>query len=706
MTQAARVGDAALSSGPDAPPVDPNSNGAAEASTVEARDGSPDVFVNGRAALRVDDGANGAWQASSGSRGVLINGRPAVRAGDATAHATDADGVVLDGSADVFFGDVRPGTPKERPHDRSLAIELTDALGRAIEDVVIDVFCPHQPAARQDAHGSATVSGLCTSSTVTVHKGLQAGTWDDNATQSVPAQATHDIGPAPPSSGGAAAPASSGTHTVVHAPAPGATAPAQQSTHLVRPSGSATVQLTTVHNWVELVYRAFGHDLPTGQLDLALLGVREASLAGAAKKVDTLEKEAGWGDVGEVDYTREHKAPAYNDLLFCAYTDKHVKTRQIVEVFECTVDASPGKHGHLHLPALVEGHLYHATPGPFHDKHYPGHDIALHVFRGEHPPKPSHEGTVAEVLKVAHGELGTTEHPPFSNRQKYGAWYGYNGAFWCAMFVSWVMAHAGKAEIHYMECNDGANHFRSGQWGTWHGGHDVRAEPGDVVFYQFHGAGNLDHTGIVVRDNGGSITTIEGNTSPQYSNGSNDNGGGVYLRTRPKDVLVGGFGRPHYAKHVEEDGPFIRWGGEAERVDLKYARGNTLLHHHYFHTDHHGRAHVDPHAERYRRFLHLYREAKNKKRIPYLIVSSRYVKSYAEWVSWLDANPGTKPTPRSILRAAGLEAPHGVAHRYVPSFLSKAYADRVLAHAHHMHDRHAAAAIRAELEGVLLHVHG
>ena len=35
--------------------------------------------------------------------------------------------------------------------------------------------------------------------------------------------------------------------------------------------------------------------------------------------------------------------------------------------------------------------------------------------------------------------------------------------------------------------------------------------------------------------------------------------------------------------------------------------------------------------------MHLYRKAKNEKHIPYLIVSSHYVKSYAEWVTWLDA---------------------------------------------------------------------
>ena len=36
-----------------------------------------------------------------------------------------------------------------------------------------------------------------------------------------------------------------------------------------------STKLTTVHNWVELVYKAFGQTLPTRAKELALLGVRE-----------------------------------------------------------------------------------------------------------------------------------------------------------------------------------------------------------------------------------------------------------------------------------------------------------------------------------------------------------------------------------------------------------------------------------------------
>ena len=67
----------------------------------------------------------------------------------------------------------------------------------------------------------------------------------------------------------------------------------------------------------------------------------------------------------------------------------------------------------------------------------------------------------------------------------------------------------------------------------------------------------VEHVGIVVKDNGdGTITTIEGNTSPDAKPlGSQANGGEVCLKTRaylPTNrkhlpVFVLGFGSPKWA---------------------------------------------------------------------------------------------------------------------------------------------------------------
>ena len=332
--------------------------------------------------------------------------------------------------------------------------------------------------------------------------------------------------------------------------------------------------------------------------------------------------------------------------------------KQIVEVFECTIDASPGK-GALHLPFLQEGHLFHCKPGPWDSKTYPGNDISLHVFDGMKEPDPTGKGTVADVLYYAHLQaLGYLEGP--DNATMFGTWYGMPNSSWCAMFVSWCFAHAGMPLIHYAYVPTGWGEFQSGAWGTWHSSHNsegdqtATAEPGDIVFYQWV-PGDLEqtHTGIVLHDNGSTITTIEGNTG--VTEISDPAGGGVHMRTRTKDSTVVGFGRPRYKTPEDVVTSVIRWGGDGPTISSKYSDGQTLLHHHYF-TEQHGHEKPDPKAARYKRFMQVYGEAKNKKAIPYLIVSSEYVLSYAEWVTAVDASPGKIEKPGSVLRREGLVA--------------------------------------------------
>jgi uncharacterized Zn-binding protein involved in type VI secretion len=70
--------------------------------------------------------------------------------------------------------------------------------------------------------------------------------------------------------------------------------------------------------------------------------------------------------------------------------------------------------------------------------------------------------------------------------------------------------------------------------------------------------------------------------------------------------------------------------------------------------------------------------AANKQQVPYLVVSSKYVKSYAEWVKEVDKSPDKAPKPSSVLRRDGLETPtNGAKGKYLPSIVSKAFADEV-----------------------------
>ncbi|WP_182418076.1 PAAR domain-containing protein [Bartonella sp. HY038] len=76
-----------------------------------ANSGSPNVFVNGRPLMRVDDtytphacnicpSASHGRKASVGSRSVFVNGKVAVRIGD----AIDCGGVAQNGSKNVNIG--------------------------------------------------------------------------------------------------------------------------------------------------------------------------------------------------------------------------------------------------------------------------------------------------------------------------------------------------------------------------------------------------------------------------------------------------------------------------------------------------------------------------------------------------------------------------------------------------------------------------
>ena len=133
-----------------------------------------------------------------------------------------------------------------------------------------------------------------------------------------------------------------------------------------------------------------------------------------------------------------------------------------------------------------------------------------------------------DVLDVARAELGTTESPAGSNRTKYGKWMGLDGQPWCMSFVQWCFAQAGQA----LPCKTGSCSALL----RWYQANQPdrvtqTPQPGDIVIYSF------GHTGIVESVAGNIATVIEGNTSPGAA-GSQDNGGGVYRRTRGRSTVT------------------------------------------------------------------------------------------------------------------------------------------------------------------------
>jgi len=156
--------------------------------------------------------------------------------------------------------------------------------------------------------------------------------------------------------------------------------------------------------------------------------------------------------------------------------------------------------------------------------------------------------TAEKVLDIARKELGVKESPPNSNEVKYNAWfYGHpvSGAAypWCMAFVQWVFHQAG-AKLPYLTASCGGllTWYKRNRPGSVH----KRPKPGDIVIYDF------GHTGIVEAvGSGGTITAIEGNTSPG-SAGSQSNGGQVCRRTR-KASTVTAYIRPDYEEDEEMD---------------------------------------------------------------------------------------------------------------------------------------------------------
>lgn len=160
--------------------------------------------------------------------------------------------------------------------------------------------------------------------------------------------------------------------------------------------------------------------------------------------------------------------------------------------------------------------------------------------------------TANDVLRVARGEIGKTESPAGSNRQKYGAAYGMNGVPWCVIFCWWCFREAGASALFYgggktASCSQYiAWAKKAGQWVTG----DYK--PGDLVFFDFNpkAGDGVDHIGIVESWDGRTLVTIEGNTSTT----SQDNGGAVMRRTDHGAYAVGA-ARPAYAeKEPEKEG--------------------------------------------------------------------------------------------------------------------------------------------------------
>lgn len=142
--------------------------------------------------------------------------------------------------------------------------------------------------------------------------------------------------------------------------------------------------------------------------------------------------------------------------------------------------------------------------------------------------------TQDQTMNLAKSYVGVSESPAYSNRVLFSSWYGFVGP-WCAMFVSYILTHAGYP-FHVAYCPDIVNWAqKSGRWFTSRS----QAQPGDLILYSFGGR-RADHVGFVLgRLSDGRMMTVEGNTGS-----NNRDGGSVQIRYRNSGII--GFVRMDY----------------------------------------------------------------------------------------------------------------------------------------------------------------
>jgi hypothetical protein len=150
--------------------------------------------------------------------------------------------------------------------------------------------------------------------------------------------------------------------------------------------------------------------------------------------------------------------------------------------------------------------------------------------------------TARRVLDLAESQVGTTEGP--GGGTPYHRDYGIAADQpWCAVFVWDMFREAGAADLigpKTAYTPTLADYFREhGQWSS-------TPTVGALVFYDWPDRlGRIQHVGIVEAVGPNSITTIEANTSSGVA-GSQDNGGGVWRRTRSRNASIVGYGLPSY----------------------------------------------------------------------------------------------------------------------------------------------------------------
>jgi LysM repeat protein len=147
--------------------------------------------------------------------------------------------------------------------------------------------------------------------------------------------------------------------------------------------------------------------------------------------------------------------------------------------------------------------------------------------------------TVAAVLKTARHYADAAYKEGKNNANIFGKHYGINNIPWCAEFVSYCYDINGLGKLvaaqskkGFISCTAGVAWFKKNKRLV----KVANAQPGDIVFMNFHGSKTAaDHVEIVLRNDKKAklLYCIGGNTVNPDGTGDQANGDGVYYKTRP-----------------------------------------------------------------------------------------------------------------------------------------------------------------------------
>lgn len=166
--------------------------------------------------------------------------------------------------------------------------------------------------------------------------------------------------------------------------------------------------------------------------------------------------------------------------------------------------------------------------------------------------------TAKEVMRQAILQVGYRETG--NNHTKFGKEFGMDGQSWCAIFEWWCGEHApGKNPIakaaKASDVQDLTVSQKNGKWVMKKTGSRTTKKEGlgkvkfaDQVSFDF-GANDLwrDHTAFAIGRIGNDYITVEGNTTPEGTSGSQTNGDEVAIKIR-NYFLVCSIDRPDYGK--------------------------------------------------------------------------------------------------------------------------------------------------------------